>query len=153
MSPGKTIAIETLARVLFAIIVDGPKIPQAASTNILAVAHLLNEKLENGIMENMANNISLHIKDTLNSLTSDLHVKLDHSETAQTQKELTENLIQAQKHLDKTTQKAISTTKTYSQAAATIPTTTAPIQTPPPDVPQPDMPPQPRGNKEKTSPD
>lgn len=137
MSPGETIAIETLARVLFAIIIDGPKIPQAASTNILAVAHLLNEKLENGIMENMANNISLHIKDTLDSLTSDLHVKLDQhiqsaSETAQAQKELTENLIQAQKHLDETTQKAISTTKTYSQAAATIPTTTAPIRTPPP---------------------
>ena len=83
------------------------------------------------------NNISLHIKDTLDSLTSDLHVKLDQhiqatSETAQTQKELTENLIQAQKHLNKTTQKAISTTKTYSQAAAAILMATAPTQTPPP---------------------
>ena len=55
MSPGETIAIEKLARVLFAIVIDGPKIPQAASTNVLAVAHLLTEKLENGIIENMAN--------------------------------------------------------------------------------------------------
>ena len=139
MAPGEKVAIETLARVLFAMIIDGPKLSAAASTNILSVAHLLTKTLEEGILENMANNISFHIKDTLDLLTSDLHVRLDQhiqaaNETAQSQKELTNNLIQAQKHLDETTQKAISTTKTYSQAAAVMPTMTAPTRTPPPPV-------------------
>ena len=136
MAPGETIALENMARVLFAAIVDTPKIPQALSTTIASVAYLLTEKMEGGIMENMANHISLHIKDTLDSLTSDLHVRLDQhvqamSATAQNQSTLTDKLVQAQEKLEETTQKALTTTKTYSQVAATIPTMTAHGPTPP----------------------
>lgn len=134
MAPGETVALEVLARILFAIITDGPKLPPAASTNILAVAHIITEKLEEGIMEKTANHVSLHIKDTLDSLTSDLHIRLDQhiqaaSETTQTQKALTEKLIKAQEHLDETTQKAVTTARTYSQVAATAPTPNIPAPT------------------------
>lgn len=137
IAPGEMIALEVLARVLFATIVDLLRIPQATSTNMAAVAYLLTEKMEEGIMENMANHISLHIKDTLNLLTSNLHIKLDQhikaaSETVQTQTMLTEKLIKAQEHLNETTQKAITTTRTYSQVAATTPTMN--IQPPAPQV-------------------
>ena len=136
VAPGETIALETLARVLFATIVNTQKMPQAASTNIAAVAHLLTERLETGIMEDMANHISIHIKDTLDSLTSDMHVKLGQhiqtaNETAQSQIALTEKLIQAQEKLEETTQKAITSTKSYSQVAASAPTMLAPTPAPP----------------------
>ena len=135
IAPGEKVSIEVLARILFAA-VTSEKIPQAASTTICSVAYLLTENLEDGILFDMADKISMHIKDTLDSLTSDLHVKLDQhvqavNETAQSQAALTDKLLLAQKNLDDTTQKALTNTKTYSQIVATgAPTGPAPL--PPP---------------------
>ena len=136
IAPGEIVALEVLARVLFAIVTDTSKLPQSASTTITSVAYLLTKKMKEGIMEDMANHISLHIKDTLDSLTSDLHTKLDHhiqtaNKTAQHQSTLTAKLIQAQEKLNKTTQKVVTTTRTYSQVAATAVTPNARTPTQP----------------------
>lgn len=135
IAPGEQISYDVLARVLFAA-VAAEKIPQQASTVICSVAYLLTEKLEEGLLFDIADKISLHIKDTLDSLTSDLHVKLDQhvqavNETAQSQATLTDKLLQAQKTLDETTQTALTNTKTYSQIVATG-APTGPTALPPP---------------------
>ena len=129
ITPRETIALEVLARVLFATVVDTSKLPQTASMAIASVAYLLTEKLETGILENATNHLTLHIKDTLDSITSDLHVKLDQhiqniAEAAQKQTDLTDKLTKTQEKLEETTQKAATTTRTYSQVAVAPPTLT-----------------------------
>lgn len=121
-APGERIALDVLTRILFAVIADTPRLHASASATIASVAYLLTETQQDGLLEDMANKISLHIKDTLDSITSDLHVKLDQHvqavvETAQSQATLTDKLIKAQEKLDETTQKAL-TSKTYSQVVA-----------------------------------
>ena len=56
-----------------------------------------------------------------------MHIKLDQHiqqivETTQAQTTLTEKLTKAQEQMDETAQKVITTTRTYSQVAATTPT-------------------------------
>ena len=116
IAPGEKASLDVLARVLFASITT-EKIPARASTAISSVTYLLTEKQEKGILSDIADKISLHIKDTLDSLTTDLHAKLNQhvqavNKTAQSQATLTDKLLLAQKNLDKTTQKALTNTKT-----------------------------------------
>ena len=123
ITPGEKASLNVLARVLFASIAT-EKIPPGVSVAISSVAYLLTKRQEKGILFDMADKISLHIKDTLDSLTSDLHAKLDQhvqavNETAQSQATLTDKLLLVQKNLDETTQKALTNTKTYSQIVAT----------------------------------
>ena len=136
IAPGETITQEVLARVLFATIVNATKLPQVVTADVTSVAYLLTEQMEEGILDKLANDISFHIKETPDSLTSDLHVKLGQhiqsaNEAAQVQTSLTDKLIQAQEKMDETTLKAMTTTRTYSQVAATAPTYTP---APPPPV-------------------
>ena len=110
--------LDTLARALFASIAT-KKIPPQVSVAISSVAYLLTKRVEKGILSDVTDRISTHIKDTLDSLTSDLHIKLDQhvkaaNETAQSQATLTNKLLLVQKNLDETTQKALMNTKTYS---------------------------------------
>ena len=135
IATGEKASLEVLARVLFATVAES-KLPPAASTVITSVAYLLTSRLEEGILEEMADKISLHIKDTLDSITSDLHVKLDQhvqavNETAQSQAVLTDKLLQAQEKLDETTQKTLTGVKSYSQAVAAG-AQTGPTLLPPP---------------------
>ena len=118
---------DVLVKVLFAAMVHAPKLPPVMSATIASVAYLLTEKQEEGLLEKSTDSISLHIKDTLDSITSDMHVKLDQhiqqvAETAQAQTVLTEKLVKAQEQMDEMTQKIITTTRMYSQVAATTPT-------------------------------
>ena len=136
MAPGESASMDVLAKVLFAAMVHSAKLSPSMSTTIASVAYLLTAKQEEGLLEKLTDTISLHIKDTLDSITSDMHVKLDQhiqqiAETAQAQTTLTEKLTKAQEQMDKTAQKVITTTRTYSQVAATTPTHT-PTPTPPP---------------------
>ena len=138
-APGEAPSLEVLSRVLFAVVVHS-KLPAPMSVTIAAVAYLLTETQEKGIMENLTDHISLHIKDTLDSITFGMHVKLDEhiqviNDTTQKQANLTDKLIKTQEKLDNTTQKALATTKTYSQAAATAPTH-APQPAPPASINQ-----------------
>ena len=136
MAPGESPSLDILARVLFATMVHSKNLPQPVSTSIAAVAYLLTTKQEEGLLEKLTDTITLHIKDTLDSVTSDLHVKLDQhiqaiSDATQTQSDLTDKLAKTQETLEEIAQKAITTTKTYSQVAATTSTFT---QTPAPPV-------------------
>ena len=75
-APGKIPSLEVLSRVLFAVVIH-LKLPTPMSSTIAAVAYLLTEKQTIGIMENLVDHVSLHIKDTLNSITADMYIKLD----------------------------------------------------------------------------
>ena len=124
-APGEIPSLEVLSRVLFAAVIHS-KLTTPISSTIAAVAYLLTEKQTIGIMENLVDNISLHIKDTLDSITTDMHVKLDQhiqavNDTTQKQTDLTDKLLKAQEKMEETTRQAITTTKTYSQAAAAAP--------------------------------
>ena len=134
IAPGETASMDVLARVLFATMIHSKNLPQAASSSIAAVAYLLTAKQETGILENLTDHISLHIKDTIDSITSDLHVKLNQhiqaaSETAKKQSDLTDKLIKTQEQLEESTNKVLATPRTYSQVAAAAPTH-APTPTP-----------------------
>ena len=136
MAPGESPTLDILARVLFATMVHSKNLPWPASTSIAAVTYLLTAKQEEGLLERLTDITTLHIKDTLDSVMSNLHVKLDQhiksiGDAAQIQNDLTNKLAKTQETLEETAQKAITTTKTYSQVAATTPTFT---QTPAPPV-------------------
>lgn len=112
---GETVSLEVTAKVLFATVAN-TKLLQEASTVVMSVAYLLTNKLEEGILQGTANKISLHIKDMPDSITSDLHVKLDQhvqavNEAAQSQATLTDKLMLAQEKLDEATEKTIMTSK------------------------------------------
>ena len=115
---GEKASLDTLTRVLFTSIA-AEKIPPQVLVAISSVAYLLTKRVEKGILSDMTDRISTHIKDTLDLLTLDLHVKLDQhvkaaNKTAQSQAALTDKLLLAQKNLDETTQKALMNTKIYS---------------------------------------
>lgn len=137
VAPGESFAMETLARVLFATVANIPKIPPAATTVLTSVAYILTEEMETGTVASVADKISAHIKDTIDTLTTNLHDRLDQqvkavSETAQSQATLTESLLKAQEKLDETTQNVLK--KTYSQAAAAAAVTPTFTQTPTPPI-------------------
>ena len=127
VAPGEPFALETLARVLFAVVTNTPKLAPATATILTSVAYILTEEMETGTLASVADKISSHIKETISTLTTDLHDRLDQqvkavTETAQSQATLTESLLKAQEKLDETTQNVLK--KTYSQAAAAVTTPT-----------------------------
>ena len=137
VAPGESFAAETLARVLFATVANSPRLAQATATVLTSVAYILTEEMEMGIMANVADKISSHIRDTMSTLTTDLHDRLDQqvkavSKTAQAQATLTESLLKAQEKLDETTQNVLK--KTYSQAVAAAATTPTFTQNPTPQI-------------------
>ena len=134
IAPGEAASVDVLAKVLFTTMVHSIKLSTATSASIASVTYLLTVTQEEGLLEKLTDTISLHIKDMLDSITSDMHVKLDQHiqqimETTQAQTTLTKKLVKAQEQMDKTTQKVITTTRTYSQVTATTPMH---IPTPPP---------------------
>ena len=156
IAPGDPVSMDVLAKALFATVVHSSKLPQATSTTIASIAYLLTEKQEDGILENLTNTISLHIKDTLDSITSDMHVKLDQhiqqiTETAQTQTTLTDKLIKAQEHLEETAQKSNDDNPNVQPGRRESPSTCATTTTTTPDFAQPNSPTKQGGGKEKTS--
>ena len=134
IAPGVPASADVLAKVLFAAMIHSTKLTPVTSATIASVAYLPTVRQEEGMLEKLTDTISLHIKDTLDSITSNMHVKLDQhiqqiTKTAQVQLTLTDKLVKAQEQLEETTQKAITTTRTYSQVAATTPAH-APTPTP-----------------------
>ena len=136
IAPGETAAPETLARVLFAVIAKS-KLSQSTATTLSSVAHIMTEQLEDGMLTDITDKISSHIKETISMLTTDLHDRLDQqvkavTETAQSQATLTANLLKAQEKLEEATQTVMK--KSYSQAAAAAVTTPTYTQTPTPPI-------------------
>lgn len=130
---GENVALDTLARTLFAIIIEGNKIDKATAATISAVAFLITESHENSIKKELTDKITLQIKETLDTLATDLCSKIDQQTqslhaAAKSNTSLTENLKQTQEKLDEVTQKMTSNVRSYSQVAASPP----PANTSPP---------------------
>jgi len=66
---GKNISLETLARTLFALMLE-PKIPLATINAVTAVASLLTEKLDISVKQEMADKLAEHIQETINSVVT-----------------------------------------------------------------------------------
>ena len=131
--PGEVIALDTLARTLFSVVVD-TKLPSKHANVISAVAFLLTERLEEKIIQGFTDKISDLAKTTVEALTVDLHDRFERqiqsiSETIQTHTALTENLTTLTENLQQTqerfenTQQSLTNNRTYSQVAASAPNT------------------------------
>jgi len=66
---GEAISLETLARTLFATVLE-QKLPPRAANAITAVAFLLTEQLEESVTQEAANSLVKHIRETISSLTT-----------------------------------------------------------------------------------
>ena len=130
--PGEVVALDTLARTLFSVVVDG-KLPSKHANVISAVAFLLTERLEEKIIQGFTDKIADLAKTTVEALTVDLHDRFEQqiqsiSETFQAHTALTENLTtltenlqQSQARLENTTQQVAANARTYSQVTASSP--------------------------------
>jgi len=127
--PKEPASMDTLARTLFAASLETKLPPQTANT-ITAVAFLLTENLEKGVMQEVSSSITKYVQESINKLTADVQNTIEQytkaiEETAQAQTTLADRLQQTQEKMEETTQNAV---RTYSQIAAT-PT---PLRSPPP---------------------
>lgn len=124
---GENVALDILARTLFALILGG-KLDQQTTATISSVAYLVTETYENCAKKEITDKIEHHIQKTFNSLATDLCSKIDQQAqslqaTAQSQSTLTESLKQTQEKLNEVSQKMASSAKTYSQVVSSPPTT------------------------------
>lgn len=131
--PGETVALDTLARTLFSVVVDG-KLASKHANAISAVAFLITERLEDKIIQSFTDKLTDLAKSTVDTLAVDLHDRLEQqiqsiSETFQVNNTLTENLTTLTQNLQQTqerfesTQQSLTNTRSYSQVAASSPTT------------------------------
>jgi len=119
---GEPVALDTLARTLFAAAIE-PKVPTAVANATIAVAYLLTERLENGIKQGVANKLTEYVQESIDMLTSDLQDKIGQyvqaiEDTTQAQTAITEKLQKTQERMEETAQSAV---RTYSQIASTPP--------------------------------
>ena len=124
-STGEGVALETLAKILFAVALD-EKLTPMQNNLVTAVAFLLTERLEEQVFQDFTEKITEIARSSLETLTTDLQTKLELqlqtiTETTHAQTALTENLQQAQERLETSTQQVAESAKTYSQVAAAPP--------------------------------
>ena len=132
---GESVALDTLARTLFALVIRG-KLNQTTSTTVSSIAFLITESYENSIKKDLAEKITHQLKGTLDTLATDLCNKIDQQTNslcaaAQSQTTLTDNLKQTQEKLDEVSQKMATNVKSYSQVvSSTPPTNSSPLAPP-----------------------
>ena len=114
--PGEVVALDTLARTLFSVVVDG-KLPSKHANAISAVAFLLTERLEEKIIQGFTDKIADLAKTTVEALTVDLHDRFEQqiqstSETFQAHTALTENLTTLTENLQQSQERFTNETLT-----------------------------------------
>ena len=140
--PGEEITLETLARTLFSVVANNPKITPALANPILAVAYLITEKVEECAVLNITSSITKHLLDAFIPISTDIQTRLENhiqaiTESNKSHNALAEKLLNTQEKLDKTSEKISTNARTYSQVAAhPVPPTDLP-QRPPPIRPTP----------------
>jgi hypothetical protein len=127
---GESVALDILARTLFALVIES-KLNQQASATISAVAFLITENHENQAKKELTDKITKHLKETFNTLATDLCSKIDQQAqslqaAAQSHTTLTESLKQTHEKLDEVSQKMATNVKSYSQVAASPPPASSP---------------------------
>ena len=127
---GESVALDILARTLFALVVGG-KLDQTTSATVSSVAFLITESYENSIKKDLAEKLTHQLKETLDTLATDICNKIDQQTSslraaAQSHSTLTDNLKQTQEKLDEVSQKMATNVKSYSQVVSSTPATSSP---------------------------
>ena len=74
--PGEVVALDVLARTLFALVVD-EKLSTVQSNAIASIAFLLTERLEEKIIQGFTDRITELARSMVETLTADLHSRLE----------------------------------------------------------------------------
>ena len=122
--PGEEITLESLAKTLFAAVAHNPKITPSLANPILAIAYLINERIEDGVSLNITSSITKCLLDAIIPITTDIQTRLDEhleavSNINESQSDLTSKLLVTQEKISETNDKVTSNAKTYSQVATT----------------------------------
>ena len=108
--PGEEITLETLARTLFSVVANNPKITPTLANPILAVAYLITEKVEECAVLNITSSIIKHLLNTFIPISTDIQTRLENyiqaiTESKKSHNALAEKLLNTQEKLDETSEK------------------------------------------------